>query len=154
MDGYDFTIADFPMLLVRTFYPEKTDREAPVIRDYLLNHIHDFDRISFSVRVGVGPTLPEGLPDGVARSAARSFRKRIDILGWWGHQPTIVEVKERVTAACIGQLTMYRQLLLEEQPNADEPRLVAIGRYSDDDTLRAFSAQGIDVYLYPGETAQ
>lgn len=154
MEGYDFTIADFPMLLVRKFYPEKTDRETPIIRDYLLHHIHDFDRVSFSVRVGEGAPLVEGLPEGVARSAARSSRKRIDILGWTGHRPTIVEVKERLTAACIGQLVMYRRLVLQEQPDADEPQLVAIGRYSDDETLSAFSEQGINVYLYDAAPAE
>jgi hypothetical protein len=154
VEGYDFTRDDFPMLLVRKFYPEKTDRETPVIRDFLLNHIHDFDRISFSVRVGEGATLLPDLPAGVARSAARSSKKRIDILGWRGQTPTIVEVKERVVADALGQLLMYRQLLLQENPNADEPRLVAIGRYSDPDTLQALATQGVDVYLYAGEATQ
>lgn len=150
MDGYNFTAADFPMLLVRKFYPEKTDRETPVIRDYLLRHIHEFDRVSFSVRVGQGQTPADDLLPGVARSVERSSKKRIDVLGWTGHTPTIVEVKERIDAAALGQLQMYRQLLLADVPTADEPRLVAIGRYSDDDTLTALRSHGVDVYLYPG----
>jgi hypothetical protein len=154
VEGYNFTADDFAALLVRTFYPEKTDRETPIIRDYLLHHLSEFDRVSFSVRVGEGVTVPEGTLEGVARSAARSSRKRIDILGWKGHQPTIVEVKERIVADALGQLLMYRQLLLQEEPNADDPRLVAIGRYSDPATLSALAAQGVDVFLYPGEAPQ
>jgi hypothetical protein len=65
-----------------------------------------------------------------------------------------VEVKERIVADALGQLLMYRQLLLQEAPNADDPRLVAIGRYSDPDTLSALAAQGVDVFIYPGEAAQ
>lgn len=148
MAGYDFTSADLTTLLLRRFYPERTDRESTIIRDWLLAHGPEYDRLSFSVRVGEGQTPnPDDLP-GVQRSVAFSSRKRIDVLAWQGDQPTIVEVKERVNPAVLGQLLTYRQLFLEDNPDAAEPILVAIGRYSDPDTLRSLQAQGITVYLY------
>lgn len=148
LDGYDFRKDDLATLILRRFYPERTDRESTVIRDWLLAHGEDYDRFSFSVRVGQGQAPAAGIDPGVARSVLFSSRKRIDVLAWQGNTPTIVEVKERVTPAAIGQVLTYRQLLLEEFPDAPDPRLVIIGRYSDDDTLRSCSAQGIDVLLY------
>lgn len=153
MDGYDFTRDDFAALLVRKFYPEKTDRETPVIKAYLEHHLFEFDRVSFSVRVGEGQTPDPDMLPGVQRSVARSTKKRMDFLGWNANTPTIGEIKERVDAACLGQLLAYRQLLLEELPTSDDPRLIAIGRYSDPDTLRTLRTHGIDVYLYPDAIA-
>jgi hypothetical protein len=148
MEGYDYDAADVLTQFLARHFPERTDRESGVIRDWLTLHVHEYDRVSFSVRVGEGQTPGADLPAGVARSVAYSSKKRIDVLAWQGNTPTIVEVKERITPAVLGQLLTYRQLLLEEQPNVDAPRLVAIGRYSDPDTLRTLSAQGIDVFTY------
>lgn len=149
--GYDFTSDDLTTLLLRRFYPERTDRESTVIRDWLLAHGADYDRFSFSVRVGQGQTPDPSHLDSVQQSTVFSTRKRIDILAWQGSLPTIVEVKERVTPASLGQILTYRHLFLEEHPDAPDPRLVIIGRYSDPDTLQSLSAHGIDVFLY--ETA-
>ena len=153
IEGYDFGHDDLTVLLLRRFYPERTDRESTIIRDWLLAHGADYDRFSFSVRVGEGQTPAPDLEAGVVRSVVFSSRKRIDILAWQGNTPTIVEVKERVTPAALGQLLTYRHLLLEELPDAPDPRLVIIGRYSDPDTLRSLSAHGVDVYLYAGDVA-
>lgn len=154
MQGYDFSSADLATLILRRFYPERTDRESTIIRDWLLAHGAEYDRLSFSVRVGEGQTPnPDDLP-GVQRSTAYSTKKRIDVLAWQGAQPTIVEVKERVQPGVLGQLLTYQQLFLEENPDALAPVLVAIGRTSDPDTLRALNAQGVTVLLYePADTA-
>ena len=148
MEGYDYPAGDVLTQFLQRHYPERTDRESGIIRDWLQQHVGEYDRFSFSVRVGEGQTPnPEDLP-GVQRSVAFSSKKRIDVLAWQGAQPTIVEVKERVTPAVLGQLLTYRQLFLEENPDALDPFLVAIGRYSDPDTIRALGAQGITVHLY------
>ncbi len=147
--GYNFARDDLTTLLLRRFYPERTDRESSILRDFLLARGDEFDRFSFSVRVGQGATPdPTHLP-AVQRNTVFSTRKRIDLLAWRGSQPVIVEVKERVTPAALGQIRTYRTLFLEETPDAPEPELLVIGRYSDEDTLRAMQAEGVTVILYP-----
>jgi hypothetical protein len=144
-----FNAGDFTELLLRKFYPERTDRESGVIRDFLLEHIHDYDRLQFSVRIGEGMTPnPDHLP-AVQRNTVFGTQKRIDMLAWSGSQPTIVEVKERVTPASLGQILTYRQLFREDNPVAEDPIWVVIGRYSDEDTLRSLTAHGVTVFLYP-----
>ena len=151
--GYEFTRDSLADLLIARFYPEKTDRETPIIREFLKARGTLFDRFAFSVRVGQGITPDPSHLEAIQTNAARFSRKRIDMIAWQGSQPWIIEVKERVSPSVLGQLQTYRQLWLEENPDAPEPRLVAIGRYSDDDTLRVLSAHGVDVYLYEGAAA-
>lgn len=149
IEGYDFSAETFAELLLRRFYPERTDRESGVIRDFLRAHLAEFDKVSFSVRVGQGQPLAPGLEPGVARSVAFSSRKRIDVVGWQGNTAILVEAKDRVGSDVLGQLLRDRVLWMEEFPDGPEPRLVAIGRTSDDDTIRSLTAHGIDVLLYP-----
>jgi hypothetical protein len=148
-NGYTYGPADLMSLLVARHYPELTDRETPVILAFLERHAGEFTKYQFSVRVGVGAEPdPEHLPS-VQAAMTRNTRKRIDLLFWQGAQPWIIEVKERITPAVLGQLRTYRHLLLEERPELPEPRLVTIGRFCDDDTKRVLNAEGVDVYEYP-----
>lgn len=152
-NGYTFTRDDFVQMLARKWFPERTDRESGVIRDYLAAHHHEFDRFTFSKRIGRGiPPDPAHLA-GVQRNTVFSSRKRIDILAWSGSHPTLIEVKERVTPASLGQILTYRSLFVEEHPDADEPSLVVIGRDSDPDTLAVLQAHGVTVYLYAAAEA-
>jgi hypothetical protein len=152
-DGYLFTRDDFVQMLARKWFPERTDRESGVIRDYLAAHHHEFDRFTFSKRVGQGVAPDPAHLEGVQRNTVFSSRKRIDILAGSGSHPTLIEVKERVTPASLGQILTYRSLFLEEHPDADEPSLVVIGRESDPDTLAVLQAHGVTVYLYAAADA-
>jgi len=147
-DGYLFTRDDFVQMLARKWFPERTDRESSVIRDYLAAHHQEFEQLTFGKRVGAGLEPDPAHLEGVQRNTTRFTKKRVDILGKAGAQYTIIEIKERITPASLGQILTYRQLLLEEMPDALEPRLVVVGRYSDEDTLRALTGHGVTVYTY------
>lgn len=148
MQGYDFSGDDLATLLLRRFYPERTDKSSTVVRDWLLAHGKEYDRFSFSVRVGTPIAADPTHVAGVQRSTVFSSQKRIDVLAWQGAQVTIVEVKEDVTASALGQIEMYRDLYMEEHPDAPEPHLLVIGRVSDADTIRALTSHGVRVLLY------
>ena len=147
-NGYEFTPDRYPELLAREFFPEKTKHESHVYREYLSRHIHEYDRVILQVRLGVGMTPDPSHLAGVQRQAVRNSLKVIDILGWSGLQPTIIEVKIRVQIQALGQVLGYRALFREANPGALDPRLIVVGRYSDVDTLRVLGNEGIPVYLY------
>lgn len=150
-NGYYFDRAEFAELLLRTRFPERTERESGVLLAYCVEFIHLYDRVGFSVRVGKGlDPDPTHLP-GVQANTTYSTRKRIDMLAMKGPQPVIIEVKDRVTPASLGQILTYRHLYLEEFPDALDPELVIVGRFSDPDTLRAITSAGVPVVLYAGE---
>ena len=151
MQGYDFTRAQLPALLSLKFLPEQPPEESAVLLAWLAEHGPEYDRFSFSVRVGQGQAPDPNFLPGVQRSQAFSTKKRIDALAWQGSAITLVEAKRRVSADALGKCLMYRQLLLEELPDAAEPRLVVVGLYGDADVIRVLNGHGIDVLLY--ETA-
>lgn len=153
-DGYAYDKNDFALLIIRSHFPERTDGESHVIRAFLLEHLEDYDRITFSKRVGHGITPdPAHLP-AVQANTAFSSMLRIDILAWRGTVPVIIEVKQDVTPAALGQILTYRHHLLEEFPTAPEPELVVVGRTANPDAIVALQAHGVTVYLYPDASAR
>lgn len=148
---YTFTGDQIAALLIARWYPEKTGREAGVIRDWLKVHYSEYDKLQFSVRIGEGMTPNPEHIGGIQYMTTRNTQKRIDVLAWRGARADIVECKERVTPGVLGQLQTYRQLFLEANPGQGEPGLVCIGRTSDPDTIRVLQTHGITVYLYPVE---
>lgn len=151
--NYVFDRNDFGLLLIRKAYPERTDGESAVIRAFLLQHLNEFDSIAFGKRVGQGePPDPSHLP-AIQLQTKLNTQKRIDLLAYRGRQPIIIEAKQRVTPATLGQILTYRHHFLEESPDAPEPELVVVGRESDADTLAALGAHNITVYLYADAVA-
>jgi hypothetical protein len=149
IDGYQYGRDDFARLLIAKHYPERTDGESWVIRAFLEKHLGELDGIIFGKRVGKGILPdPEHLP-AVQRNTVFSSKLRIDILAWRGPQPIIVEVKQDVTPASLGQILTYRHHFREENPDAPDPELVVVGRTASDDAVEALQAHGVTVYLYP-----
>src|SRR4051812_19098790 len=127
---YGFDRNDFALLLIRKAYPERTDGESAVIRAFLIEHLNEFDSIVFGKRVGAGePPDPTHLP-AIQRQTTLNTQKRIDILAFRGAQPIVIEVKQRVTPAALGQILTYRHHYVEENPDAPEPELWIVGRES------------------------
>lgn len=146
--GYDFDRPTLMELFLRIQFPERNLRESSIIRDFLQVHIQEYDRFSFSVRVGQGMTPDSSYLPGVQRSIILGSQKRIDMMAWKGAQPYIFEVKLRLNVYVLGQLRTYSHLWMEENPDAPEPELAAIVRYGDPDIERVLESNGVDVYIY------
>lgn len=147
-EGYWFDAADLPRLVIASYYPERTDAESAVIRDYLNAHGTEFAKLGFSIRVGQALKPDPTHLIGVQRSTIYSTRKRIDFVGINGELHTLVEAKQRIQPAAIGQILTYRKLYLEDHPDVHNVRMILIGRYSDDDTVNSATAHGIHVLIY------
>lgn len=152
-DSYDYSRDTLLQLFVGMHFPERSSQEDALIADFLTRHIHEYDRYSFTVRVGQGQTPdPNHLP-GVQQQSLRNSKMRIDMMAWRDAQPFIFEVKLRATHAALGQVQTYRQLWQEENPDAPAPILGVIARAIEPDMERVFAANGITVYLYPPATS-
>jgi hypothetical protein len=153
IDGYPYGPSDFAQLLIAKHYPERTDGESWVIRAFLEHHLAEYDAITFAKRVGRGiPPDPSHLP-AVQANTVFSSQLRIDILAWRGNQPILIEVKQNVTPAALGQILTYRHWFLVEFPDAPDPELVVVGRIGNDDAITALRAHNVTVYLYPDAVA-
>lgn len=146
---YDVDRDGLLQLLVSRHFPEWSQQEDAIILAWIQARGKEYDRWSFSVRVGQGQTPDPSHLESVQRGTLFSSRKRIDILCWLGQQPFIGEVKYRLVPAALGQLQTYRHLWMEDNPGAKRPRLFALACYSDPDTIRVHQANGVDVFLYP-----
>ena len=150
-DDYTYTRDELAKLIIARHFPEKTDQEFELLLNYLERHADEFEKFSFSVRIGAGvDTDPAHLP-AVQAALARSTMKRIDFVGWFGNQATLVEAKTTLSHQVLGQLLSDRALWVQQYADGPEPRLVAIGRRGTPQDLEILSSHGIDTYIY--ETA-
>jgi hypothetical protein len=153
VEGYRYDRKDFALLMLRKFFPERTDGESWVIKAYLEAHLSEYDAITFAKRVGRGITPnPEHLA-AVQQGGVFSSLLKIDILAWRGNQPVLIEVKQHVTPASLGQILTYRFHFMQEFPDAPEPELIVVGRDANEDAVTALQAHNITVYLYPNAHA-
>jgi hypothetical protein len=148
IQGYDYGTERFEELLLRRFYPEKTDHESRLLLEYLNDHVRDFERVSFSVRIGAGVEPDPSHLAGVQAQAIRNSRRRIDFVGWNGNQTTLVELKTRIGHEVMGQLLSDALLWRFEFPSYEPPALVAVGRTGTAEEIAVCQAHGITVYVY------
>jgi hypothetical protein len=124
--------------------------ESAVAKAYLTKHVDDFDRVDINVGLGPGVTLPYGTPDYVQKCASASSRLRADMVLYRGSTATIVEVKDRIYPAVLGQLISYWHLLTEENPQLIQVYKVAAGQTIQPGLIPILDTYGITVELFPG----
>jgi len=123
--------------------------ETAVLKAYLIQHVDDYDRVEFEVRLGPGLQLPAGSPAYLQRCATASWQLRADMICWRGNVPTIVEAKERLDGCAIGQLLTYTKLLKRDNPKLLQTYKVAVGLSIMDGVKDVFEDNGISVELFP-----
>jgi hypothetical protein len=124
--------------------------ETAVAKAYLAKHVDDFDRVEFNVGLGPGITLPAGTPAYVQKSATEGTKLRADMVLYTGDTATIVEVKNRLYSAVMGQLLTYWHILTEDNPRLMQVYKVAAGVTIQEGLLPILQNYGITVELFPG----
>ncbi len=106
-----------------------------------------FDSVDYDFRVGDG--IPYGPDiDPVTRATMKVLtQKRIDVLGWNGEQPTIIEVKKRVGLSALGQVLGYLALFQADLPNILEPELMIVTETIFRDDIRVLKGYEIEVVV-------
>ena len=107
-------------------YPHLLGEDIPIWDRFILLHPGKFDTVDYDIHVGIGADfIPEG--DDNFNSQWRNLnKKRIDVIGWKNQQPTIIEVKKRVTLSTLGQVLGYRILFKKERPDIPSPALLIV----------------------------
>lgn len=73
-------------------------------------HALEYDRFDYNVHVGNGTDPGPAFPQIYRDQYIFNTQKRIDVIGWKGSQPTVIEVKDRATASSMSQLLTYKAL--------------------------------------------
>lgn len=124
--------------------------ETAVLKAFLVKHVNDFDRVELEVGLGPGKTLDASYPEYMRRFAKRTYQLRADMICWRGNVPTIVEAKDRLDGAAIGQLIAYTKLLKQDNPKLLQTYKTAVGLSICDGISDVFYEYGILVELFPG----
>lgn len=104
-----------------------------------------FDSVDYDFRVGDGIPQDPSL-DAATRATMKVLtQKRIDVLGWNGDYPTIVEVKKRVGLSALGQVLGYLTLFVTGFPHIIKPKLLVITETIFRDDLEVLRARAIEV---------
>lgn len=142
-------LPNLQQLLDKSQYDGMRVSESYIMRDWLKLHGAEISKIEFYARLGEGSDpLPEWSDDDKANHKYQTA-KRADAIVWFDQQPVILELKQRLVAAAVGQILSYRHFFMEMYPDALEPKMRAVCRWTDQDVMRVMSSYGIDVEVIP-----
>ncbi len=133
--------------VTRRKYPHMIAEEAEIWGRFVNNYPDRFDSVDYDFRVGEGQQLELEFPENYGRMITMLSQHRIDVLGWVGEQPTIVEVKARAVISTLGQLIGYGVLFLEGFKSLGVPDLLCVCGSITEDVKFVFKDQGIPVVI-------
>ncbi len=107
-------------------YPHMIKQEATVWNRFIVEYPGYFESCDYDWRVGEGMPILEEWTDNIKRMAKMITQKRIDVLGWTGDQPTIVEVKNRAELDTLGQILGYFDLFTRVFKNFPAPGMLIV----------------------------
>lgn len=93
-------------------YPHMLKEDIEIWEKFMDKYPGRFETVDYDFRVGEGAEISEDLGDPWARMAKMLSQKRIDVIGWVGDSPTIIEVKKRVGLSALGQIKGYKTLFV------------------------------------------
>lgn len=107
-------------------YPHMIEQESRVWNRFIDEYPGYFDSCDYDWRVGDGMPIEPEWNENIKRMAKMITQKRIDVLGWVGDQPTIVEVKNRAELDTLGQILGYFDLFIRVFVNFPEPLMLIV----------------------------
>jgi len=112
------------------------DEEKLVWERFMDLYPDKFETVDYDFRVGEGVKIESEPGTPWPRMAKMLSQKRIDVIGWVGDSPTIIEVKRRVGLSALGQIYGYRTLFIKGFASFPTPKiLVVCSTISEDDRV-------------------
>jgi len=119
--------------------------EKLVWERYIDRYPGKFETVDYDFRVGKGVNIEGETGEPWPRMAKMLSQKRIDVIGWVGDSPTIIEVKKRVGLSALGQVLGYRILFMKDLKHFPEPKLLIICQMISDDDHVVLEGSNIPV---------
>lgn len=134
-------------------YPRLRPEDQLVWERFLdLNPNKDW-KVDYDVKVGMGRTPLEDLPEQFKKDWKDLTRKRIDVVAWAPNAVYIIEIKPRAGLSAVGQVLGYVGLWedLHNQGRKIVPMILCFE--CDPDTLAVAKAANITVEIVPSAFA-
>ena len=132
---------------IKLKYTHMMGDDIPIWERFILRNPKYFNTVDYDFRVGSGMALQPGWDTNFKRMAKMITQKRIDVLGWRGDNPTIVEVKKRAGLSTLGQVLGYRTLFIRDFPHLGKPDLLVVTESADSDILLVFIPYRIPIVV-------
>jgi len=126
-------------------YPHMIEDEKVVWERFMELYPGKFETVDYDFRVGKGVDLVGELDAPWPRMAKMLSQKRIDVIGWVGDSPTIIEIKKRVGLSALGQVLGYRILFMKDLKHFPEPKLLVICEMISEDDHEVLEGSNIPV---------
>jgi len=110
----------------KKYYPHMVQEEAEIWDRFMMVNPKMFETVDYDFRVGRGEEYSSPDATEFTNMAKALSQKRIDALCWVKEQPTIVEVKKRVSLATLGQVLGYLTLFVRDFPHIVVPGMLVI----------------------------
>jgi hypothetical protein len=107
-------------------YPHLMVSDIRIWEQYLETVEYEFKSFEYDVHVGTGIEVNPEWEPAIKLMALSLSEKRIDVVGWVGNVPTIIEVKPSASLAAIGQVLAYRALYVQRFPDRVTPLLMIV----------------------------
>jgi len=133
--------------ITRRKYPHMVGDETKVWNRFVVKFPKRFDTVDYDFRVGEGMPYQEDWEDNIRRMVTAITQKRIDVVGWNGDRPTIIEVKVRAGLSALGQVLGYAALFRIELPKFPFPEMMIVCETTTADDLIIFENQSIPVEI-------
>jgi len=131
----------------RRKYPHMSGDDIPIWERFVVNNPGRFDTVDYDWRVGVGAVPDPDWAENYQRMVTMLSQKRIDVVGWNGEKPTIIEVKSRVGLSTLGQIFGYRILFIEEFPHIEAPEILIVTGSIGVDDMRILKKSSVPVVV-------
>src|SRR3972149_144638 len=97
-------------------YPRLRPEDVAIWERYILKFPNQYQTADYDFKVGDGAEAPPGLDESMTVDLKMLTQKRIDVIGYFGNQIDIIEVKPRAGASAIGDVIAYEHLYRKDNP--------------------------------------
>lgn len=123
--------------------------ETAIFRAWQLEQQRILTGLMFNVHVGSIPGDNPSDPENVRRLRAALYAKRIDVIGLTPTETWIIEVKQKITGASLGQLLTYLPHFTARFPELPPPRPILLAAFADPDILDLCKSSPVTCQLPP-----
>jgi hypothetical protein len=139
-------------LLAQQPFPGLNAHEDRLARKWLIEWFPLYDEVRFQVHVGGGVDPGEAFAENMRRMYRYNSQKRMDLVAIGPWSVCLVEIKQRIELAALGQLLGYRYLWLQEHVDPlQHVEMMALGFEAGEDVAAVMRAHGVRLVLYEGE---
>ena len=131
----------------RLRYPHLLGKDK-IIWDVFIRKFPDlFDTVDYDLHVGSG--ISSNTVEDIDKTDQwkNLTQKRIDAVGYKDGHPSIIEVKDRVGLATLGQVLGYKFLFMREHPNIDSLSLIVVTGSCGPDDLDILKHYNVKIFI-------